>query len=49
MGRRDRVERGRGRSERRVPEISWDARAQLIWGQDLEIDNTVLARMTVTS
>ena len=30
-------------------EITWDASAQLIWGQDLEVDNTVLARMTVTS
>ncbi len=29
-------------------EIAWDAAAQLIWGTDLEIDNTVLLRTTVT-
>ncbi len=29
-------------------EISWDATAQLIWGTDLEIDNTVLLRTTVS-
>ncbi len=27
-------------------EIAWDASAQLIWGADLEIDNTVLFRVT---
>lgn len=27
-------------------EISWDASAQLIWGTDLEVDNTVLLRTT---
>ncbi|MEM9516180.1 MAG: PEBP family protein [Actinomycetota bacterium] len=30
-------------------EIDWDAAAQLIWGADLEIDNTVLLRTTVTA
>jgi hypothetical protein len=30
-------------------EISWDVSAQLIWGTDLEVDNTVLLRATVTS
>jgi hypothetical protein len=29
-------------------EISWDASAQLIWGSDLEVDNTVLLRTTVS-
>ncbi len=29
-------------------EISWDPSAQLIWGTDLEIDNTILVRHTVT-
>ena len=29
-------------------EISWDANAQLVWGTDLEVDNTVLLRFTVT-
>ncbi|MEO1058722.1 MAG: PEBP family protein [Actinomycetota bacterium] len=29
-------------------EIDWDAAAQLIWGADLEIDNTVLLRTTVS-
>jgi hypothetical protein len=29
-------------------EISWDVSAQLIWGTDLEVDNTVLLRTTVT-
>lgn len=28
-------------------DVSWDGAAQLIWGSDLEVDNTVLARMTV--
>lgn len=28
-------------------EISWDGSAQLIWGTDLEVDNTVLLRTTV--
>jgi hypothetical protein len=28
-------------------EISWDAAAQLVWGTDLEVDNTVLLRWTV--
>ena len=28
-------------------EISWDASAELIWGTDLEQDNTVLCRLTV--
>jgi len=28
-------------------EISWDPSAQLIWGSDLEIDNTILFRTTV--
>ncbi len=30
-------------------EISWDDSAQLIWGTDLEIDNTILLRTNVTS
>ncbi len=29
-------------------EISWDATAQLIWGTDLEVDNTILLRRTVS-
>jgi hypothetical protein len=29
-------------------EISWDESAQLIWGTDLEVDNTVLLRTTVS-
>lgn len=29
-------------------EINWDAAAQLIWGADLEVDNTVLLRTTVS-
>jgi len=29
-------------------EISWDGSAQLIWGTDLEVDNTILLRTTVT-
>lgn len=29
-------------------EINWDADAELIWGTDLEVDNTVLLRSTVT-
>jgi hypothetical protein len=29
-------------------EISWDASAQLIWGTDLEVDNTVLLRRTIS-
>lgn len=29
-------------------EISWDNAAQLIWGTDLEVDNTVLLRTTVS-
>jgi phosphatidylethanolamine-binding protein (PEBP) family uncharacterized protein len=28
-------------------DISWDASAQFIWGTDLEIDNTILCRVTV--
>ena len=28
-------------------EIDWDARAELIWGLDLETDNTLLCRVTV--
>lgn len=28
-------------------EISWDESAQLIWGTDLEIDNTLLCRITI--
>lgn len=27
--------------------ISWDPRAELIWGNDLETDNTILCRITV--
>ena len=29
-------------------EISWDTNAELIWGSDLEIDNTILLRHTVS-
>ena len=29
-------------------EISWDGSAQLIWGTDLEVDNTVLLRLVVS-
>ncbi len=29
-------------------EIDWDPSAQFIWGADLEIDNTVLLRTTVS-
>lgn len=29
-------------------EISWDPSAQLIWGTDLEVDNTILLRTTIT-
>ncbi len=29
-------------------EITWDASAQLIWGTDLEVDNTILLRTTVS-
>lgn len=29
-------------------DISWDASAQLIWGTDLEVDNTILLRSTVS-
>ncbi len=29
--------------------IDWDARAELIWGPDLETDNTLLCRVTVGS
>jgi len=29
-------------------EISWDASAQLIWGPDLETNNTVLCSLTIT-
>ncbi len=28
-------------------EISWDSSAELIWGSDLEVDNTILLRLTV--
>ena len=27
--------------------IQWDEAARLIWGSDLEIDNTILLRLTV--
>ena len=27
--------------------ITWDGAAQLIWGSDLEVDNTILLRLTV--
>ncbi len=30
-------------------EISWDGSAELIWGTDLEVDNTVLLRTTVAN
>lgn len=30
-------------------EINWDSSAQLIWGTDLEVDNTILLRTTVQS
>ncbi|MCP3937627.1 MAG: hypothetical protein GY708_19915 [Actinomycetia bacterium] len=30
-------------------QISWDPTAQLIWGSDLEVDNTVLLRALVTT
>ncbi len=29
-------------------EITWDPTAQLIWGSDLEVDNTILLRVTVS-
>ena len=29
-------------------DISWDSSAQIIWGPDLETDNTVLCRVTIT-
>lgn len=29
-------------------EIAWDSSAQLVWGTDLEVDNTVLLRTTVS-
>ena len=29
--------------------INWDDSAQLIWGSDLEVDNTILLRLTVPS
>ena len=29
-------------------EITWDTSAQLIWGTDLEVDNTILLRTTVS-
>ncbi|WP_307962188.1 hypothetical protein [Salinispora arenicola] len=29
-------------------EVTWDPAAQLIWGTDLEVDNTILLRMTVS-
>ena len=28
-------------------DISWDSSAQLIWGTDLEVDNTVLLRTVI--
>ena len=28
-------------------QISWDASAELIWGPDLETNNTILCRVTV--
>ena len=28
-------------------EINWDASAELIWGPDLETNNTILCRLTV--
>ncbi|MEO0380102.1 MAG: PEBP family protein, partial [Pseudomonadota bacterium] len=33
--------------KRGYDEISWDASAKLIWGPDLELDNTVLCRLIV--
>lgn len=30
-------------------EVSWDSSAQLIWGDDLETNNTLLCKLTVTS
>ena len=30
-------------------QISWDNNAELIWGPDLETDNTVLCRLIVTA
>ncbi len=30
-------------------EISWDSEAELIWGPDLERDNTVLCKVTITA
>lgn len=30
-------------------EIPWDDAARLIWGSDLEVDNTILLRLTVTA
>lgn len=30
-------------------EINWDANAKLIWGPDLETDNTILCRVTVSA
>ena len=27
--------------------IDWDSRARLIWGHDLEIDNTILCKVTI--
>ncbi len=27
--------------------IQWDEAAQLIWGSDLKLDNTILLRLTV--
>lgn len=29
-------------------DISWNEAAELIWGSDLEIDNTVLLRATIS-
>ena len=29
--------------------IQWDESAQLIWGSDLEVDNTILLRLTVAA
>ena len=30
-------------------EITWDSAAQLVWGTDLEVDNTILFRTTIAS
>jgi len=30
-------------------QILWDSQAQLIWGSDLEVDNTILCRFTIDS